>query len=905
MRWELPMRLTGARGLAVALTGLLFVSLLSGLVPMPTTFSRNVAAQDFVAYSSPSLDGYIEHEVGGSNVAYTAYSTIDVGGWSHYQRYWDRGFVSFATASIPDDAVIQRVILKLRLASDASNVDFNIEVYKSQYVTLQASDYDNYTEYQGILMNTAGAVVGNWYSIDVKISSLSKTSNTAYCLKSDGDSGLPTTSELVRFYSGESSYAPVLEVWYSTLGAPLSIELEPGAWTHWLNSTVFPTINPWNLTYELWEYSFDTVPLSKNVTIGIQNETWEFQGENPACNYTLRVTELRLEDVYDSVTYRVYFTVPKINPYTTVHLSLYNAFTGEGFYWELMRVQICEGNTWNNTTATTIAKSDFFVEPESNYTIRVLDYFGNAVVDYPFSANAQDMFISLAVPIYNYKFYNQNPSFALLRIYYNLTGEPYSEFIPPNDYVERLLKTGTYRFNITFYNETGVEGNTYTWVRDIPNPTFPGAGFVIVTGTTIAEVVSAVNGVQALVQVAVELVSPSVIWVGRDIPQIPSRLLSVPNSAIINNLYMLSASTNQLGSGTLMSFSSPIPNDTQDSAIARDYFRFNGPLATVTFINDTNTGLNVFNSATLPPSVAVSGSGAYRVDTDNIVSCSREVDFRWYRLFTWKYYPSLNNKYEAEITVQNSLATDWLNATLFIPFMNGSFVNNQSVVVYDMNNTVNLVEGVHWVQSTQGVYMWFDRWNASVWRGFRLTYNAVNESNLNLPVHIIVNRVGDDSGLTYTWQQDTFYFAKVSWTNDYRMTYHGSIYIDLQFSMSIDTTTVKVLNADGNAITDVIVAGKTVIVREVIVPVGDKVEFTVIFKSVQESNIFDMEFANIPIVVTAGFIALTAFILGIFFTQFKKGDRMAEQWGRMFIGVAVLALMLVIIVFIYFLGVIS
>ena len=596
-----------------------------------------------------------------------------------------------------------------------------------------------------------------------------------------------------------------------------------------------------------------------------------------------------------------YLEVTAHSKETTVHLSYYDSLTGEGIA------------PWTFNVSASIDNGQFSrISPDitgglfgKTLTVRVKDFFGNELYNGTRTMTEAVYYWDIGLAIYSYKFYNQNPRFAMLEIYYNLAGQPYSEFIPPNDVVNRYLKAGTYRFNITFYSEIGVKGDEYTWVRTIPSITFPGAGFVILKGDTISEVIDAVTGVHALVRVAVQLVSPSVLWQGRDIPQIPSNILAVSTSVVINNLYMLTASTNQIQTGNLLDFTSPIPDSVQDSAIPRDYFRFSGPYSTTVFINDTNTGENRYNATTIPPSVAVTGSGAYEVDTSNNVTCSREVDFRWYRAFTWHYYPGENNKYTVELAIENSLVTPWLNATLFIPFMNSSYVNNQSVEVYDMNNTVNLVEGLHWIQSEQGVYMWFSQWNASVWRGFRLTYNSVNESNFNAPVHITVNKVGDDTGLTYIWNKDSFYFARASWTNSYRQTYHGSIYIDLTFDMSVDSTTVKVLTPTGNVIIDIIVAGKTIIIPEVIVPVGDKLEYTIIFKSVQKNNIFDMEFANIPIVVTSGFIALAAFILGIFFTQFRKGDKKSEAWGRIFIGVAVLALMLVVVVFIYFLGIMT
>lgn len=585
---------------------------------------------------------------------------------------------------------------------------------------------------------------------------------------------------------------------------------------------------------------------------------------------------------------------------TTVHLSYYNAFTGEGIApWTFNVSARLDDQPF--TRIVPDLTSGLFGE---NLTIRVLDFFGNPLYNETRMILSSTYYWDISLPVYSYKFYNQNPTFAKLEIFYNLAGTPYTEFIPPYESVNRYLKSGTYRFNITFYDEHGVQGDTYTWVRTIPDATFPGAGFVILTGTTINEVVSAVNGMQALVRVVAQLVSPSVIWVGRDLPQIPSHIMTVSNDVVVNNLYMLNAKTNQLSTGTSMTFASPIPVTASDSAIASDYFRFVGDLHTRVYINDTSNNMTVFSSSILPPSVAISGSGGYHVWANRTISCSREVEFRWYRIFTYRYYPAEYNRYEAEIIVQNTLSTPWMNATLFIPFMNNSYVNNRSVQVYDLNNTVNLVEGVHWVQSKQGVYLWFPQWNATVWRGFRLSYNAVNESSLMLPVTIKVNTVGDENGIIYNWQGDSFYFARASWVNTLRQDYQGPIYINLMFSMNFDASSVIVLT-DGTTpapITDFIVASRTVIIRDANVPHGEAVNYIILFKKPKETNIFEISYGGIPIISIAAFIALAAFVLGIYFTQVRTDPR-SETFGRMFIGLAVMALFLIIVIFIYWFGV--
>ena len=889
----------------ILIVSMMMLMTLTGLF---TILPQDAKATTLDIEASSTNDGYItksQWKTFPYPVSYTSpgsASTLMVGSDDTSNYYYTyRSFFSFDTSSIPSNAVIRAATVTVRLNIAPSYTTDEVILYSSDYgVSVDNGDWDCQSQLQGVIMN-GHAVDSYTYSLNINPMLINFSGYTSFSMKSNNEGSRLSPVDVYWYIwsSYGSSSTPKLSIDYEVVSADVDMELDSG---NWLNSTMYPEISEYNKTHNMYYFAFDTVPDTKNVTIAKSNQSWGFAGMVPGCNYTDSNDSLILEDVYDSICYRVWFIVPKLNPYSSVYISLYDQFTGEGLMWESMSLYISEGGSFNNTTGTKVYLSNFFLTPYKEYTIQVQDYFGNAVTNYTFTTSIDENYLPIPIPIYNYKFYNQNPTFAKLEIYYNLLGEPYTEFIPPNDYVSRFLKAGTYRFNITFYNDTGVQGDTYTWVRTIPSPTFPGAGFVILTGTTIAEVIDAVNGVQALVEVVTELVMPSVIWIGRDIPQIPSYILTVSEESIINNLYMLSATTVQTENGTDMIFSSPFPLAAQDSIIEMDFFRFSGPYNTQVFINDTESGLTVYSSATLPPSVIVTGTGAYEVGTNNSVTCVREVDFRWYRAFTYQYEPSIET-YTAEIVLVNDLSTAWYNATLFIPFMNGSYVNNNSIEIWDMNNTVYLYEGYHWLQCEDGIYMWFDQLNASVIRGFRLTYSSTNESNLEFPVHIEVNKVGDDSGITYVWQSKTFYFARASWTNDYRETYHNSIYIDLTFDLSVDSESVVVL-MNNMPLTNVIVAQKTIIIPEVTVPVGETVDYVILFDQKSTESIFDLNFAGVPIIMTTGFLALGSFIMGMYFVQFRK-DKRSETWGRTLIGFAVLCIALIIVVFIYALGTIG
>ena len=773
----------GRRRFRSLTVGMLFLGSLLGMLGIPYSPIENVAAQDFIAYSDASLDGQIEYEMGAGYVVDTADGGFYVGGRTFLitgDRYWYHSYCAWDTSSIPDDAVIQRVTLKFRLSIDQStSADFNVEVYKCDYVTLDTSDYSTYGEYQGILMNTAGAIVDNWYSIDVKVSSLNDSGNSGYMLKSSRDTGgVPLTNEYIQFYSADYLFDPVIEVWYSTLGTDVFIELS-GSWTTWLNSTVFASIEQWNLTYDIWTFNIETVPLALNVTVGIQNISWEYLGHSPYCNYSITTTELVLQDVYDSICYSVYFAVPKINPYTTVHLALYHAFTGEGFYWEMFRVQICEGSSWDNTTSTTVAKPDFFVEPEANYTIRVLDFFGNALVDYPFSANAQDIFISLPVPAYSWQIFNMNDAPVLMRIYWNNSGSPWEFFVGPHWIIERFLKGGDYTFMTTFYNTDGTAGDTVYFNRTVPM-TGLNASFVYVNGTTLYEIVSSIEGVMAVQLIITSLVSPSIVLIYEDLPLAPVKLkaLTLSTPLAIDPYVILETTTYQnrttLG-GVNATLWTPYPSVVGATYyVLSDVLSFSGTFASIIYINQTD-GTNLYYNTILPATVNLQGQNL-TVWSNNPFAVSRATVWREITEYTVNYYAT-EKRYEATLALNNSCSFTFYAPYWFIGFPNYTVIDLESVRVYDLDNGLLLSEHTNFEVSSGGVHLTLNQLNASAQRNIRLTYWDENSTSglgaPNLVAEAYTQETLNGASMKYT---------AVQWTNPYSVEYRGEVYITLNFT---------------------------------------------------------------------------------------------------------------------------
>lgn len=809
-----------------------------------------------------------------------------------YEQF--RNYLSFNTSALPNAATVLSAELRvmLRTAKTWASPDFNVLVYGSNFTNLDIGDWNKSEEYQGVLMSASVGIANTWYSMPISTDQINLTGSSQFMMRSSREGIAPGLDETIRFWNTTSAYYPVLVVKIQVLGTVLALERDDGTW---YNSSIFPEVQNWNMTYDLLYFSFSTIPATRNATIFKQSSTWIAQGFAPACNYTETSTEVRLEDLFDSIDYRVWLTAPKAYAYSLCHIALYNSFTGEGLFWEQMRVIVSDGDTYDPSTAHTVSNPDMMLNSQQNYTFTVADYFGNLVTNYSVYTSASQLNIYIPVPIYSYKFYNQNPTFALLRVHYNLTGTPYSEFIPPYDSVNRYLKTGTYRFNITFYNATGYAGNTYTWVRTIPSSTFPGAGFVILEGDTISEAIAAANGVKAVVLVIADLVTPDLIWVGMNLPQVPAYLMTVPNTVVFNNRYLVDSDITQTRTGSLLNFSTPIPGNVTVSTLIADDFRFVGNLTTQIYVN--TTAATVYSNSNLPAGISLSG-GTYTIWTNRTISALRDTHFRWQRTFTYQYFPA-TDVYQAQITFQNDVGIQWRNLTLFIPFQNNSRVDNRSVQVYDMNNTVPLAEGVNYVLSKTGVHMWFAAWNASLWRGFRITYTTVNESVPVDPAVVVVNQLGDGTLVTMSWQSDSYYFCVASWTNAYREDYDGPLYITLELTVGIDPTSIIVIGESGIVVTSAVVFGNTISIPSIHLDVGEKVTYTVLFKSPRVSSPMDLTFAGIPVMFVAIAIMIAAFVVGLTFYVFQKDERI-KQFGRMMIGVAVLAMGFIAIVLIYF-----
>ncbi len=186
-----------------------------------------------------AADGYLQKTgatyvvaQGGTPSVYSGYSFTSIGQWysSGVGYGINRTYLGFNTATIPDDATIISVILRLTQQSDQSDTNFDINGQaKSWGATLEAGDWS--ASPVATFSKNSSLMPGVSKTLDFTppVASVSKTGNTEYEMWSSREGTTPTGNEMVGFYSGnDATYKPQLIVTYS-LPPTSPTDLSPGA----------------------------------------------------------------------------------------------------------------------------------------------------------------------------------------------------------------------------------------------------------------------------------------------------------------------------------------------------------------------------------------------------------------------------------------------------------------------------------------------------------------------------------------------------------------------------------------------------------------------------------------------------------------------------------------------------
>ena len=181
--------------------------------------------------SEPSLDGNVDrfgasYPPANSGVSYTTYTRIRVGQNRQYlqgnQFYYSvyRGYVSFDTSALPDDANVISAVLKLKTQDDLTifGTDFVVQVLGgSQPIygsSLDAVDWGTGTVLVG-QWDTANYVDEIYIQISISAPQINLGGRTQFELKTSREGTEPASEEMVDFYSSNAGgNEPSLEVTY-------------------------------------------------------------------------------------------------------------------------------------------------------------------------------------------------------------------------------------------------------------------------------------------------------------------------------------------------------------------------------------------------------------------------------------------------------------------------------------------------------------------------------------------------------------------------------------------------------------------------------------------------------------------------------------------------------------------
>ena len=767
--------------------------MISGMSLLPTT---NVEAGTAAPTSDAYKDGYVFAtgiiDDGYPPTSYNVVSdedTINVGQrlWTDFRIYFlYRGFLSFDTSVIPDNVVVQSAVLEIYLQSKTitNSIDsFSVWAFQSDYgVSLDTADWGTIGAHEGTMIADAYNEALGFKNLGVSASGINKTGMSDYMLKSSREStATPTDDEYITIISGDYGggvYEPSLTVTYEEYATLVTIRLDS------LDSyplSVYPAIEPWNLTYNRYSYEIDTMPDTDSFSIDTVPD-WEYLGSFPYADLTFNPTNVTFDDVADPVTYRIWFAVPMSAPKSTVHIGLYNEFTGEGFFWELMKVRISPGTTYDNSTSSAVPLADFEVVSGANYTIRVFDYFDNTLVDYSFNVVTQNMFITVPVPVYSWQVFNTNEQPVLMKIYWNNSGDPWEFFVGPQWIMERFLKGGDYTFAVTFYNNITV-GSTVYYERTIPNAEV-NASFIYISGTTLSEIITDIEGMIATQEIITSLISPSVVLIYENLPLAPVKIRSLALSApiVIDPYVILEATAYQNVTGTAGVESDLwLPHPSTVGATyynVSDVLSFSGTYDTTIYINDT-AGTNIYYSTVLPAMVVLQGQNVTIWANENY-SVSRMSTWREVSEYTINYYQT-EHKWQTTLSLNNSMSFDYTSPYWYIAFPADAVIDLNTVTVYDIDNEVELDQRTNFDVTAGGIHVTLIQLNASDTRNFRFTFWDANSTigigAPNLVAEAYTQSTLDGVSMKYT---------AVQWANPFSVEYLGEVYITLNFTEGTD-----------------------------------------------------------------------------------------------------------------------
>lgn len=537
---------------------------------------------------------------------------------------------------------------------------------------------------------------------------------------------------------------------------------------------------------------------------------------------------------------------------STLHFRYYDATglrPGTGIAWESYPLYV-DGNftpfSWLDTSLNT------------THELVVTDYFGNEIYNDTVVANSVTQLVEIPIDTYSWKLMNaQLDDPVKVKVWFNDSGAwvgPHQFYAGPGEVVERWFLNGTYRVQVTYYNNQ-TPGNAVYFNYNITGD----ATFLLVQEDQIQQLIENDEGILEYQQVITKMVTPDVIHIIEEPPCVPDKIETVLK---IHPYAILTATVERDLNGTSMAFYEPTPErNASDYTIIQDTMLLSGPYLTEIWVNDTN-GTSIFHSTKLPAYLNLNGQNL-TVETNNSIHAFRSTKWREETLFYYDYYTT-QRKYQVTLSLNNSMWGDWKNAYWFVGFPENSTIDLSSIRIFDVNNEAYLSPGQHYDTTSSGIHMAFDKFNQSTIRTFRITFYDSNKTDYQGTAIAYM-----DSYSPSTYDGEDLYKGVASWTNSFTYEYRGQCQIKLSFDKAqyIDPSSIIIIDNNRNqklSDSEWTYSGTTITISSITAEIGQVYSFQVYFAldySKAESFSLYNTFLGIPyIIFLVGAIVVSAVV---------------------------------------------
>ena len=580
--------------------------------------------------------------------------------------------------------------------------------------------------------------------------------------------------------------------------------------TYFEPNIIYPTeITTWNNTHELIKYTI--FYRGQFATALLVNNTYTYVSVNPNATITADVfAGLYGIDTNATTSTHIWFTRPSTTPTTQLHIQLWHSTLGEGFFWEKWKVTINPGLSYNNTTATWISNPNYLVNYGINYTIAVLDYFGNYITGHSFVANSYSMDILIPVNVFSVTFNSFRNDTTAFAVYFNATGTPYQDHCSGGKEVKMAIREGTYMFRFD-YLTSNVTGHTTLEATYFYNLTINGTYTINFGAGGIGILFTSISGIEILIaNIATNMAYQDINWVLDD------PIYALGGTKAAGGVFVLDADPNIVIDSTaeFIQIDSTAGAATlwgghiDESLMFGDWAYFSDFLT----ISCSNTSARlVINDTTLSTvliSTSAPSGATFDIFSDNGSSVGnnltawvsdgsfalrRTIYFRWARELSWNFQAN-NDYYFAYATINNSLPTVLRNPTVLITFpelQEDQQINFEKIEVEDMDNNLVLPEGQNYTVDNTGISFGMRQISPSTVRQFKLslyTQNATREGTEYIQAQEVP--------VTETYKSKNYRMVYGDYTNEESSTFTGNIVFILTHEETKDilSNTVRVID---------------------------------------------------------------------------------------------------------------